>query len=148
MCLITAQWNEAATFGETEGSSLLPPVFPPPLRLCCPSIKQRSEVTRCWDMCYEKRFHTHTGYFPQHKLTPVHKLVHSMYCNSSTYSISWGICFLHRALLQHDSWGEDRCRPQIGLCRKCKPRLSSAACRCLFFFFIHLWSDEILENPR
>lgn len=54
MCLITAQWNEAATFGETEGSSLLPPVSPPP-HLCFPSFKQRSGVTRCWDMCYEKR---------------------------------------------------------------------------------------------
>lgn len=56
-------------------------------------------------------------------------------------------CFLYRTFLQHDSWGEDRRRQQIGLRRKCKTA-------CLYFhrtelvFLIHLWSDDAVENPR
>lgn len=49
-------------------------------------------------------------------------------------------CFLHSTFLQHDSWGEDRRRQQIGLCRKCKT--------CISYFLIlsmvvfppqHIW---------
>lgn len=43
-------------------------------------------------------------------------------------------CYLYRTFLQHDSWGEDRCRQQISLCRKCKTCVSvfSSYWACVF----------------
>ena len=51
---------------------------------------------------------------------------------NSVYSL---FCFLHRTFLQYDSWGEDRCRQQISICRKCKT--------CIFLSFFKRYTEYV-----
>ena len=49
-----------------------------------------------------------------------------MYCICCIWcNLSVSCC---RTVLQHDPWGEDRCRQQISLCGKCRP--------CLFYHIV------------
>lgn len=163
MCLITAQWDEAVSPREPEGSSSLPvaifclrasprPFYPPLppfwflLRTEMQS-KGRQILRYVLSKMMQERYvgkSNHCVHFPWSD--PLSRW-YVLRITRSKVVCTICFCFLHRTFLQYDSWGEDRRRQQISLCRKCKTCISviSSYWAC---FFSHLWSDTLLNKSQ
>lgn len=158
MCLITAQWDEAASPREPEGSSLpvviffffclcaSPCAFHPPLPpfwfLLRTGLQSEGEPDS--EMCATKRWCKKDVLakvimvFISHGVTPRVDRTVFMLC-AQNQCIQFCFCFLHRTFLQHDSWGEDRRRQQISLRRKCKTCMSVFSSYWACFFTPLIW---------